>query len=414
MRNLRWVFVLLILFVSGCSAQSGSVEVPPTEAAVYPPSPAGKQTMSTGNQTSVETATRTALPAATQTSEPRILPYRIAYISENGNVAIVGLFEGERILVTEDSSPFSIDSPQEQETITYCCPKWSFDGRYLAFWQGRSAPNASAYRTEYRLRAVDVSTNETIDVLQESVIVGYDWRPGSYEIAFDTPIDIRYFIEEREANATGIHIIDIQNGNQRELVSPENGYALAGPIWSVGGQTLTFSEILYMEGSGPFAYYDFSAGRYHSTEEVIGSYSLSPNGEWIAFDRISYLPAGDERIWVREWDSEKETRIPPNFERNGYAFSPVFSPDGERIAYFAALDGPESLETSVFTYQFSTGETSNLGSFSQGSSLSWSPDGRFLVLAAGTFEDRGIWVIDTDRAEFRLIEKGQEPIWQPQ
>jgi hypothetical protein len=58
--------------------------------------------------------------------------------------------------------------------------------------------------------------------------------------------------------AKGIIGFEVDSGETVELVKPERGYALYGPVWSPDGRFLSFNELLYMEGRGPFAYYDFS------------------------------------------------------------------------------------------------------------------------------------------------------------
>jgi len=405
--------LFLIVLVTGCASPAPAVSPGGASTPILQATP----TILSPTDTEEPTAQTTTQPAATETvsvpaDEPKGLESRIAYLGKDGNLWMIDFSSGEQRQVTMNAVPYSIETAGEVVTVSYCCAKWSSDGRFLAFWQDTGTPVESGYDLGHKLQVIDLDTGESIDLLDQTM-GSFDWKPDMHEIAFDLPIDDEYFVGDRENHATGIQTIDVETGSRAELVPPENGYAIAGPRWARTGEILTFQEILYMEGSGQFAYYDFAAEAYVSTGEVIGSYSLSPDRQTIAFDRLSYAPSGEERIWIRDLEGDTETQISPDFEDGGYAFGPQFSPDGKRLAYFAVLGGPESHQMTLYVFNLDTGETAELGEFDEAGSLQWSPDGGNLALVTGPFEDRQIIVVDAASGAASPLVQGSEPAWQP-
>ena len=167
-----------------------------------------------------------------------------------------------------------------------------------------------------------------------------------------------------------------------------------------------------MEGSGEFAYYDLEAQKYTAWKDVIGFYSWSPDGAQIAYDRLSYSPQGNERIWLNTRQKENERVFSPQYEQ-GYSFSPVFSPQGDRIAYLSNLGGPENNQFSLFVVDVSGSEGPSLGTFDQSMVFGWAPDGKWLVLNSGPYESRQILVVLTEDGSTSTLAQGSQPAWQP-
>ena len=149
--------------------------------------------------------------------------------------------------------------------------------------------------------------------------------------------------------------------------------------------------------------------------------SLSPDGSQIAYARIEGEPYG---IYVVASDGGS----PPRLIRPGrpqwysaekdffpaWVFSPTFSPDGRKIAYFNGMgdwgnglrvmnadgshvrvlipsDGENRIDIHVYH-------------------LAWSPDGSRLAFDT----DNGIWVIGADGSGLtKLIPRGLKPTWSP-
>jgi Tol biopolymer transport system component len=205
--------------------------------------------------------------------------------------------------------------------------------------------------------------------------------------------------------------VDVDGGEPYELVAPERDYALTWPSWSPDGRFLSFEEIQYMEGRGLFAYYDLENQEYVAWDEVIGGYNWSPDGELIVYDTLAYVSVGSERIWLRERTGEAREFSP--IIEPGFASNPVFSPQGDKIAYLAAYGSPETTQYSLMVQDVAGGEPRELGQFESVNQLIWSSDGKFLVFAAGAYEQREVvQVLVGDGTATSMIE-GSQPALQP-
>ncbi len=89
-------------------------------------------------------------------------------------------------------------------------------------------------------------------------------------------------------------------------------------------------------------------------------YDWSPDGSQIAYDRLTYSPTGTERIFTRPRLDGAEQQISPDLDQ-GYAFYPVYSPDGMQIAYLINPGGPESVQHTLVVQDLASGETPRAG-----------------------------------------------------
>lgn len=422
----RFVLLVMLVFVllTGCSPPSfedttptlieapiqdvtESEEAPPptsTVTATMPPTPTGTPVPPSPTPEPTETVVVEAvLPAA-----------EIAFIGPDGNLWLVNRESGERVQLSSDAAPFQADS--DQAAINYCCPRWSSDGQLLAYRREVSSPIDSGYQTEHALWVTDLSSGESRALLEGQSVLGFDWQPGAHKLTYGHPIEMEYFLDrstgESSEMATGIWMVDATGGDPYELVPPERGYALVGPNWSPDGRFLGFDEVLYMEGRGQFAYFDFETQSYMAWDDVIGSYSWSGDGEQLAYDRLSYVPTGGERIWLNSRLGGEEQALTPKYEQ-GYAFQPLFSPQGEQLAYLAEINGLESLQYNLFVMEVPDGESINLGVFDRMQGLSWTPDGKSLVFSAGPYEQQQVMEVNLSNGTASVLVPGSQPAWQP-
>jgi len=192
------------------------------------------------------------------------------------------------------------------------------------------------------------------------------------------------------------------------LVSPENGLTLILPTWSPDGRFLSFDEVIYMEGRGPFAYYDFEAGQYISWDEPLGFYDWSPDGSTLSYDRMTYTATGDERIFTRPRLDGNEQLVSQNLEQ-GYAFYPVYSPDGLQIAYLINTSGPDTTQYTLVVQDLSSGEARQLGQYDLAWYLEWSSDGRALVFSAGPNNAEQVYGYDLVNDTATVLAGGSQP-----
>jgi serine/threonine protein kinase/Tol biopolymer transport system component len=144
---------------------------------------------------------------------------------------------------------------------------------------------------------------------------------------------------------------------------------------------------------------------------IEGSPSVSPDGRWVVYDRVV---AGHQDVFLQAVGGERPINLT---EGSGASnFQPVFSPDGERIA-FASTRQSGGL--------FVMGRTGELVRrvTARGASPSWAPDGKQLAYSTSTSSDNPyvhpgggeIWIVDLDTGAERVIvkESAVRPAWSP-
>ncbi len=414
MKSFIIISLLILVMLTGCA---GSVDET-SEATVI----ATDQTVTEGKGESDATATippsvtspasPTPEPTETVTSEPETPAAWIAYIATDGNLWLVDRVTGNREQLTQDAEPLKPES--DQQSVTYCCPRWSSDGVLLAYQQEVTTPADQGYQQS--LWVYDMEAGQPRPLLENQQVHGFDWQPGTHLLAYGLPIATEYFLtspgEPNEEFANGIWAIDVEGGEPYELVPPQRGYGLVAPNWSPDARFLGFDEVMYMEGRGQFAYYDFMSQQYFAWDEVIGWYSWSSDGEQIAYDRMAYVPTSEERIWLNSRQGDTERALSPDYEL-GYAFWPLFAPKGENLAYLAELSGTENQLYHLFVMEVPDGEPQDLGIFERVQWLSWSPDGTYLIFSAGPYEQQQVVEVMVADAVYNFLLQGSQPAWQP-
>jgi len=425
----RAIFLCLsVMLLAGCAAPTPQ-EAPLTAAStpIVNEPPAGTATNlilspTTGEPEATPEPSPTAgQPAATPepSSPPELEPLRIAYTGADGNLWLLDPLTGEQEQLTQDAANPVADSPDE--TIQYCCAQWTTDRSLLSYRRDVGTPITDGLSYRFGLWVYDVAAGEHRQVLEDQVVAGFSWKPLTHLLAYGLPVDEGYFTGRGEVSAEparGIWAVDVDRGEPFELVPPQGGYSLVNPKWSRDGRFLSFEEVLYLEGRGNFAYFDLEAQEYVAWERSIGIYDWSPDGRQIVYDDLTYAPSGTERIYLSDRMGSGERDFSPPLE-SGYAFYPVFSPEGDRIAYLAELAGPESgssLSGSslsggyiLFVQSLADGEAQPLGVFEQVNDLAWLPDGSGLILSAGSWGLRQVLQVAFPGGEVTTLAEGYQP-----
>ena len=406
MKRIVFGLVLLLLVQVACS-----VSVTPT--GVSAPTAAAVETLipTALPPTSTPLPNPTAEPSPTPTEAPQAPSGLIAYIGADANVWLVDAATGDQRQLTQDGIVWDANQPNDT-LITYEDPQWSSDGKLLAYERQEGISIQDGYQYQFDLWVYDLASGQSRPVLQDQQTAGYAWKPGASLITYGTIIDTQYFLTQDAQYANGIWAVDLESGEPYELVPPQNGKPLVSPVWSSDGRFLGFDEVLYMEGRGNFAYYDFEAQKYTSWEEPIGSYSWSPDSSLLAYDKMVYTALGDERIWLNALGKDNELVFSPQYER-GYSFNPAFSPQGDRVAYLSNMGGPESTLFSLFVVDVTDNEGPSLGTFEQSWNFGWSPDGKWLVLSSGPYESQDVVIVSAADGWMRAVARGRQPAWQP-
>jgi Tol biopolymer transport system component len=239
-------------------------------------------------------------------------------------------------------------------------------------------------------------------------------------LAYDVALEAAYFIpgtgKPNASEARGIMALDADTGETNELVKPEHGLWLSAPHWSPDGNLLGFVEQTEYEGATPFAVYDFQNKVYHPWNQEIGNYAFAPDGQHIAYDRLSREGfAGNERIWVSDVQGKGEQAFSPG--ATPMAHGPAWSPRGDLLAY--RLGEPASSPGHVGNLLVvqpapgRAGEARRVGSFGYMGPLAWSPDGTRLAFKTGLYNEPAIKVVVVADGTVKDLGMGYDPAWQP-
>lgn len=323
-------------------------------------------------------------PRATPAS-PSTAPFQLTYIGRDGNVWFHPGFGLEPRQLTTDAS-----GSDGGAGITYYFPKISGDGQWVAYRRDVATAIESGLEYTFGLWVHNLTTGESQQILEKTP-AGFAWKPGTHLLAYGLGVPEGYFSFGSEnpvdsSLARGVMAFDADTGERSELVRPERGYALYSLQWSPDGRFLSFDELVYIEGRGPFAYYDFEAGSYVAWEEPIGNYAWSPDSTRIFYDRMIYVANGMEEIFVRSMPEGDEERLTDYGSETEYAFSPALSPRGDRFAYLVGSNDPGQPNYTLYVRDFAGDKPTPLGTFNTALNLDWSPDGEWLVFSAGPWE----------------------------
>jgi len=352
----------------------------------------------------------TATPGEPEVVDQPAVPAIIAYIGSDGNLWVIENGGASR-QVTQDGTPLVYSEMPATGIVSYNNPKVSTDGRFVAARRDSGTPVEWGMQYEINLWVLDLSNGES-QLVYQNTPAGFDWKPGTHLLAFGLGVEQDYFTtrggQPDASLATGIAGFDMDSGETSELVRPERGLALFTPTWSPDGRYLGFDELVYMEGRGPFAYYDFESGQYVAWEDPLGTYDFAPDGSQIAYDRMTYTASGEERIFLRTMSGGEEVQFSPDIQ-GAYSYLPVFSPLGDRIAYLAALGGPDDHNQHLYIQDLASGEPRDLGMFESVWNLSWTPDGGFLVFHAGPYGSQRVMMVRAGDGAVTILAEGNSP-----
>jgi Tol biopolymer transport system component len=330
----------------------------------------------------------------------------LAYVGRDNNLWVLEAGSLVPRQLTFDANPVGSDSL----VVDFAYPLLSSDGTLLAYYKNVGTPSTSGYDYTYGVWVLNLVTGEARQIL-DSRAGGMAWKPGTHILAYGNQIEMEYFMSPGDPDtglATGISTINLDSGEIMELVAPERGYALVSPNWSPDGRFLAFAEVDNMEGSGLFAYYDLESQEYIAWDERVGNASWSPDGSLLTYSRQTYVATGEERLYLRQRQGGEQL-FGPDYDGPAYATGPVFSPAGDKIAYLAFLDGPETYSPTVMVLDLAGGEPKPLGQFEDLWELAWAPDGTQLVFSFGEHPNRQIIALDISDGSQTVLAEGTVP-----
>ena len=228
-------------------------------------------------------------------------------------------------------------------------------------------------------------------------------------------------IESIEADGTGRHVVFPED-------SPVHYDRLS---FSPDGTRIAFAN--FLEGDYGIETADPDGSDIvRLTDGVNDSWaSWSPDGTRILFSSTRYDPSIEgclpgfpheyrcpTDIYVMNVDGSNVVRLTDD---PAGEFMPRWSPDGGLIAFVREGELRAGTYEAIYTMQPDGTDVRQVSSASGGSDFwpSWSPDGTRIVFAAIRREDWGIWAVDADGSNERLILGGtgagyiDDPVWSP-
>ena len=115
----------------------------------------------------------------------------------------------------------------------------------------------------------------------------------------------------------------------------------------------------------------------------VGEAQVSPDGKWVAYSVSTPdmdANRGVSNIWVVPTDGGASLQV----TQSGHDSSPVWSPDGKRIAFLSSRSG----DSQAYVLSMEGGEATPLTHLSTGADIvKWSPDGKTIAFTSGVYPD---------------------------
>lgn len=191
------------------------------------------------------------------------------------------------------------------------------------------------------------------------------------------------------------------------IATPETSFhAYRVPAWDQAG-----SHLLMLtpagEGSVRFSRLDPLSGKVTPASVPLPLTNINSTPDWSPDGQTLYLRKQDGDLYSIDARTGAEKLIYKNPPDQTGARSTTVSPDGKRLAFFGATrimkSGGEWTGTAhwwIHVLDLATGAVKDIETphgFAFGAStLAWSPDGRFLVCAAGSGKLPSLWVVPSD------------------
>jgi TolB protein len=260
---------------------------------------------------------------------------------------------------------------------------WSPDGRFIAYVSGNSNWRTGTNVDGASIWILDASGGEPVQVTdREHLNVSPQWLPDSRHLLFVSSRDGPRGIYVVEVGADGAH------GTPRSVLSSSDPHSIS---ISADGRKLAYARFpgrqniwsVPISRSGRVSIRD--AVPVTTGNQIIENHSVSPDGEWIAFNSTL---RGQSDIFKQRLDGGSAQLVA---DIPDHAFGPKWSPDGREIAFYGG--GP------IWIVSAEGGTAEHLTDF-PGPSMrpEWSPDGLSIAFDGlpPNGGPRALWIASRD------------------
>ena len=283
-------------------------------------------------------------------------------------------------------------------------PNWSPDSKHIIY-------NRDSWEGSAGISIIDNNGNNIVNVTLDRLNPAFPatWSPKRSQIGY---IGVTEF-KQPPPNPLQIYMMNLTKASVTALTSggAEERIPLA---WHPDGQKILFvmlnpvgpgpkwSDIFVMDSNGE------NIINLTQTPEEEAHASWSPDGEKIVFDRLveegEAIGDAEAAIFVMEAGGQNPQRL--TFEP-GLNFAPVWSPDGNKIAFLSYRNGASRIYTMDINGQ-NVQQVTHHGRKFDGPPV-WSPDGRWIAFMSGDNQvdweqvDWGLYVTDPQGHHENLI-----------
>lgn len=262
----------------------------------------------------------------------------------NGNIHIY----------TVDANGLNLKKLTDSPRLNFS-PSVSPDGRKIIFVSGRSNSGSDEIYT------MNFDGSEQTRLTFSS--------SGCYNPSF-SPDGDRIVFTSSEDKGHAVHVMNADGTNQVRIT---DGHVPYRPVFTADGQSVIYNDgtgILYIVGADGSNHRTLFDQKNKSYEDV----AVNPNGSAIVFEESTCHYSEDDyeytySIFTSGLDGSNLTELTDGFAN---AFSPAFSPDGSKLAFFGKKD--ENTKGTIYV-SFLDGSEPKLISDGpiKGGFLSWAP-----------------------------------------